>query len=109
MTNEHPLELILDRLHKAVRETDFAALGPLTKEAEHLLDHLGGGMTQDGLARIRRKAHRNASCLSAAARGLRAARRRQTEVLGATGQLVTYDGQGRRADVTPETAISQRF
>lgn len=109
MGAEHLMDSILDRMHRAVREADFAALAPLTVEAEHLLNDLGGGISQDGLDRIRKKAHRNASCLAASARGLRAAQRRLAEVHGATGQLVTYDGQGRRADVSPEKAIIHRF
>jgi hypothetical protein len=105
---EAALESILDRIHQAVRKADFTAFAMLAAETERLLDGLGPGMTQAGLDRMRKKANRNAACLTAAARGLRAARRRLADVQTA-GQLVTYDIQGRRADVSQDMPARHRF
>jgi hypothetical protein len=55
--------------------------------------------------RLRHKARRNASCLQAAARGLRAAQRRLGDMNTATSGLSTYTSRGQRADVGTQTGM----
>ena len=65
------IERILDQIHTAILVADFAALGRLTPELEAAF----AGLTQPDqalLQRISRKAARNATCLQASGRGVRA-------------------------------------
>lgn len=98
------LEAELDRLLAAVKSGDLAALSDLTLEVE--------AADAPTLARIRAKAERLALCLDAAAKGVREARWRVADIraMGRDGEsLVTYDGQGRRADLGAGRALAQRF
>lgn len=91
----------LDRLHDLMRRGDLGALPDAAAGMEADLAALSrAGVappTASDLAVIRRKLERNAACLQAAARGIRAARRRIAEVRGAASGLGTYDAAGRRA------------
>lgn len=90
---EHDLEAALDQAFAALRQGDLTELGATYAMTETIL--AGLHITDQATAtRLRSKAERNAACLLAAARGVRAARRRLAEV-GAGGRSVTYDAQGR--------------
>ncbi|NUB44913.1 hypothetical protein GEU84_010995 [Fertoebacter nigrum] len=99
------LDDLLDRMLGCILLSDLAALSPLAAEAETLLARVTTPADIVAVHRLRAKAEHNARCLAATARGLRAAQRRLAEIRalreGRT-RLVTYDGQGRRA----ETALS---
>lgn len=87
------LETALDQALEAILAGDLDQLGPIYARTEAILMDL---RVTDALAadRIRAKAARNATCLAAAARGVRAARRRLQEIgLGAGHH--TYDSTGR--------------
>ncbi|MDZ4093358.1 MAG: hypothetical protein U1D35_00430 [Paracoccaceae bacterium] len=104
------LEQALDRVHRAALAGELDNFGKMAAEIEALLAQISG---LDDLALARRlheKAERNAVCLQAASRGVRAARRRVAEIAAARTGLVTYDGKGRRAHMTPtEGQLTQRL
>jgi hypothetical protein len=100
------LEARLDMAFQAIRTADFARLAALTAETEHTLAQIGTAGDEAVLQRIRQKAQRNATCLLAAGRGIKAARRRLEEVAGARAGLGTYDSAGQRSTLfaAPSTA-----
>lgn len=102
------IDQVLDRMHGAILIADFAALAALTPELETAL----AGLRQPDqavLQRVAGKAARNAACLQAAGRGVRAALRRVTEVRQATAGLVTYDGSGKRTAPGEPGQLARRF
>jgi len=104
------LERLLDRMHVAVLAGNIRDLAAAEPELEAVLADFA---TLDDRAlgeRLRRKASRNATCLQAAARGLRAARRRLAELQSTRDGLQTYDGHGKRTDM-PQGAgrLAERF
>ncbi|MFA5539649.1 MAG: hypothetical protein WDA23_10640 [Gemmobacter sp.] len=105
MPRNDPPDAILDAMHRAVRAGDLAALAPLCDALETALDESPGRAMPDGL---RARAERNLACLDAAARGLRAARRRVEEVTAAARGLDTYDAGGRRRPIRPEGTVLHR-
>jgi hypothetical protein len=95
------LEQALDRVQDCLQR---GMLSQLTEPAAQIADLLPRIAGLDDLAlaqRLKTKAARNEACLAASARGVRAARRRLTEVAAARTGLSTYDGQGRRAAIQP--------
>ena len=104
------LEQILDCIHDAVVAGDLLLVRGLATELDSLLAELPR-LHDQGLAdRLRAKAARNAACLQAAARGVRAARRRMTEIRAVQDGLATYDGQGKRLDLAQNGGkLTQRF
>lgn len=99
---------LLDAVHAALRLGDLAALAPLTDRIEALLDTAPPG--DAGVLRgLAAKVERNAACLAAARRGLRAARRRIAEVAATQAGLATYDGRGRRQEIVAEGARLARL
>ncbi|MEY4696962.1 MAG: hypothetical protein RIT14_1390 [Pseudomonadota bacterium] len=101
------MEAALGRLRAALRAADFAALEGITTEIAALTGQIGRGADPAALRRIARLAEANAACLTAAGRGIRAARRRLAE-LGAGRRLVTYDGAGQRQDRAAEGVPRRR-
>lgn len=100
------LEDLLDQAAEALLRGDLAALPALTEaivsETESLAE------AAPGVERLREKADRNARLTQAAARGVRAARGRLSEI--ASGPvLTTYDALGRRAAVTLPQAAAKRL
>jgi hypothetical protein len=90
------VERLLDRVHAALMAGDLASLPVHVTALEALpMDGLAGSGA-GSLARLRAKADRNARCLEAAGRGLRAAQRRLAEIRAAGQTLQTYDVQGQR-------------
>lgn len=99
MTDSDHLEAALDRLHRCILIADFTELPKIVMETERLTAQLGVAVDKRMADRLRYKANRNALCLQAAARGLRAAQRRLAEVICANSQLSTYTNQGQRSEV----------
>ena len=103
------LEGLLDHMRSALLAGDTAALDPLGQETERILAE-PLKLSECDAQRLRDKAERNLACLLAAARGLRAARRRLAEVRAATsGGLATYDEHGHRAEARPAATLVQRL
>lgn len=91
------LEAQLDAAHAALRAGQLDALDILNDKTGALILRLAPTSDKAALMRLKAKAARNAACLQAAARGLRAARRRIEEVQTARQGLGTYDSKGKRA------------
>ena len=102
------IERVLDQIHTAILAADFATLGRLIPELEAALAALIQP-DQALLERIARKATRNAICLQASVRGVRAAINRVKEVRQAIAGLVTYDGTGKRAAFGVVGQLARRF
>ena len=94
------LETLLDAVHAALRAGDFAGLPALTTAVEALATD---ALPRDAAAlrTLQRKLQRNEACLQASARGLRAARRRMTEIAAARAGLQTYTMGGLRQQIGP--------
>lgn len=106
-----PLLAVLDRLHAAVMRGDLASLAVLAAEVEAQLPDGAAPvpLPQPAAERLRHAALRNAACLEAAARGVRAARRRLEETRAAAQGLRTYDMAGRPQMVaTAAAAVARR-
>ena len=102
------LEPLLDQMHDAILAADFATLSLLALTLDAALVALNKA-DQALLQRISRKAARNAACLQAAGRGVRAAVRRLAEVRQNAAGLVTYDGAGKRAEHGGPGQMARRF
>ncbi len=100
------LEELLDQAAEALLRGDLAALPALT---EAIVSETGTAAEDvPGAERLREKADRNARLAQAAARGVRAARGRLSEI--ASGPvLTTYDALGRRASVPLPQAAAKRL
>lgn len=98
MQKAEGLERLLDRIYGAVMAGDLSQIGAMGAEVEGLLADLPR-LDATLAEKMRQKATRNAACLQAAARGVRAARRRISEIRAAQAGLATYDGQGKRMDL----------
>lgn len=90
------IEELLDRVHAALLAGDLTALAGQLAQLEGFSPEALREVGAAGLARLRAKADRNARCLEAAGRGLRAAQRRLAEIRAAGQGLQTYDGAGQR-------------
>jgi hypothetical protein len=100
------LEELLDQAHDALLAGDLAALDRIGAGIEPLADTLPA-RDHATAERLRQKAERNARLLQAAARGVKAALARLTEIAAAP-TLTTYDCRGRRAEVGPMPASAVR-
>ncbi|NEX46370.1 hypothetical protein [Pseudotabrizicola algicola] len=74
---------------------DLVDLLPELISREYMLS----GADAESLARLRDEATRTANCLEAALAGVRAARRRTSEIIEANKGLTTYDRAGAKATV----------
>jgi len=88
----------LDRLYQTLRSGKLEGLAAATQALEVELARLDP-MDAAGLDLLQQKAQRNAACLDAAARGVRAARRRLAEIRTIESGLGTYDDKGRRDEL----------
>ena len=88
----------LDRLYHSLRSGRLEGLAAATQALEVELARLDPADAA-GLDLLRHKAQRNAACLDAAARGVRAARRRLSEIRMIESGLGTYDDKGRRDEL----------
>lgn len=93
------LEQMLDEAAAALLAGDLAALDRLAPQIESADPSAPDRATAE---RLHAKAQRNARLLQAAARGVKAARLRMTEITrGPT--LTTYDARGQRALIATST------
>lgn len=105
---EHDLEAALDSAFAALRRGDLTILDSIYAMTETILADL---RLTDRVtaARLRNKADRNAACLLAAARGVRAARRRLVEMTPGA-RMTTYDAQGRMSQIgDAPRGLTERF
>lgn len=109
MQNNLAPEMVLDQMHAAILCADFAALGALTPQLELALQDAHKMADPAQLRRLKSKAERNAACLLAAGRGVRAAQNRVTELRTAAAGLQTYNGKGQRADLGGQSRLTRRF
>ena len=100
---------LLDLMHQAVFAADYAALSGLEDSLAQEISRPDFALNEAELQLVRRKALRNATCLLAAGRGIKAARRRLADIRGASGGLVTYDRAGKRAAVSESRNLAQRL
>jgi len=100
---------LLDQVHAALIRADYGRIGPLTAEIEVELARLEDSRDGAALRRVQARALRNASCLQAAQRGFRAARRRVEEIRAARSGLITYDSKGRLATPPPGCELTKRL
>lgn len=105
MSREKEFELqvtvLLDAMNREIRQARFGKCLAISAELETVFTDLPN-LDPGCLARIRALARRNADCLEAAAQGLRAGRRRLTEI-AAAGRADTYDRKGARQTLPVET------
>lgn len=109
MQNNPAPEIILDDMHRAIMAADFGRLHALTPDLETALMTVQSLRDKARIQRLKSKAERNEACLLAAARGVRAAGRRFKELRDAASGLVTYDGNGQRADLSGQTSLTRRY
>ncbi|MCE2738834.1 MAG: hypothetical protein LW703_10790 [Rhodobacter sp.] len=88
----------LDRVYHVLRSGKLEGLAAASQALETELAQLDPA-DGAGLDLLRHKAQRNAACLEAAARGVRAARRRLTEIRMIESGSGTYDDKGRRDEL----------
>ncbi len=100
---------LLDQIHSAILIADFATLEQLTPALETSM-MAAQTMREAGLlAKIKVKAERNAACLMAAGRGVRAAQRRVAEIRDAAAGFSTYDPRGKRAQHALPSSFARRY
>ena len=100
---------LLDAVYAALQNSDFAQLESLGSNLLREIEQPAVPYDETGLQLIRRRAERNARCLQAAQRGIKAARRRLDDIHRAVGGLTTYDRTGKRAEVTASRVLAQRL
>lgn len=103
------IESLLEDMHRATLGADFSALASLAPEVEAAALALDPQRDPAAALRIAALARRNASCLDAALRGLRAGRRRLAEMRGISQGLRTYDRHGQPADIVTSSPPPRRF
>lgn len=91
-----PLDDLLDRAQAALRRGAFDELPALSAAIEAELAVGMPRLAPGTAAGLRARAERNAQCLDAAGRGLRAAARRVAEIRAIRQGLATYGAGGRR-------------
>ncbi|WP_050526134.1 hypothetical protein [Pseudorhodobacter aquimaris] len=110
-------ENAIERLETAAKETsaairagDFVAMGELALRAETALAELDPQTDATRLTALRDLAGRNALALQAAAKGIRAARRRLQEVTTVRTGVQTYDNTGKAQKIGgPAGTLKARF
>ncbi|MDZ7906088.1 MAG: hypothetical protein U5N55_10180 [Cypionkella sp.] len=100
---------LLDHIHAAIMVADFDRLTSLTPALETSLADAGNIQDKWLLAQIKLRAERNAACLLAAGRGVRAAQRRLIELRAATQGFSTYNITGQRAQHGLPSSVARRF
>ena len=106
---EHRAAQLLDAVHHALMQSDFATLERLGQALLAEIERPSQAFDPASLQVVRQKADRNARCLLAATRGIKSARRRVADIQNAANGLVTYDRSGKRAEVTAGRSLAQRL
>jgi len=89
------LEAVVGETAVAVRHGNLAVMGDLAARTTAALGEIGPQTDASRLESLRAIALRNIIALEAAGRGVRAARRRLTEIMGARAGVQTYDVEGK--------------
>ena len=101
---------LLDFVHQALLKGDYAALPALNTALFAEVEALqGDGVRRSTLEAVASRARRNEMCLLAAQRGIRAAQRRLNDIRTAGSSLVTYDQNGRRAEVVAGRDLARKL
>lgn len=100
------LDTLLDQTRDALVTGNLGALAALSVQAEMLAASFPR-VDRQTADRLRSKADRNARLLQAAARGIKAARQRLSDI-GAAATLSTYDARGRREVITAPSPFQAR-
>jgi hypothetical protein len=104
------LEQILTETAAAIRLGNLTVMGKLATETELALAEIGPETDAARFTALRDQAGRNAMALQAAAKGVRAARRRLTEVMSARAGVQTYDQEGNTRQIGgPAGSMKARF
>lgn len=106
--NPNALEL-LDQIHSAILVANFDEMERLTPALESSMMAALSMQEVGLLAAIQAKAERNAACLMAAGRGIRAAQRRVAEIRNAAEGFSTYDPRGQRAQHGQPSSFARRY
>lgn len=104
----HPIERLLDELRLALLVGDYPQAAALAPRIDVALTALRAGEDAAVLRRISARAEGNARLITAARRGMAAARRRLDDIARA-GRLRTYGVDGRPAEIGPHGTIAGRF
>lgn len=109
MPDENIVESLMDQMHAALISADFMKLEEISPALEAALEDLPQTNDQALIARLHKKAMRNAATAQAAGRGVRAAIRRLSDVRQNAAGLVTYTEKGKRAAYESQGELSRRF
>ncbi len=109
MQNDADALDLLDQIHGAILRADFAQLSSLTPALEKSISHAAQIQDAQLLQKIQQRAQRNAVCLLAAGRGVRAAQRRINELRDIRQGFSTYNDRGQRAQHDQPSHIARRF
>lgn len=100
---------LLDQIHTAILNADFARLSSLSVAVETSLAQASPIKDAQTLQKIQGRAERNAACLLAAGRGIRAAQRRIAELRDAKQGFSTYTKSGQRAQHDQPSQVARRY
>lgn len=104
------LEAVVGETAAAIRAGNLAAMGDLAARTDAALAEIEGETDTGRIEALRALAHRNAIALEAAGRGVRAARRRLSEIISARGGVKTYDNTGKTQKIgTPAGSLKTRL
>jgi hypothetical protein len=104
------LENLVAATTTAIRSGHLSQMGDLAAKTEAALAELGPQDDNARLIALRETAARNVEALAAAARGVRAARRRLAEVTAIRKGVQTYDIAGNTQKIGgPDGAMKARF
>ena len=108
LASEPRTAAVLDEIHVALLQRNYALLPALSKSLEDALAQPSQKLDAAALKIIRHKADRNAATLIAVQRGIRAAVRRIAEIRSVSDGMVTYDKSGRKYE-TAAKGLAQRL
>lgn len=103
------LEQLLSSLRAHIVRAEFSAAAAVSSQIEATLDAMTARPDPPTLHRLKSMAERNNSLIEAARRGIRSARCRVEEVRSAASGIQTYDGGGKRRDISLLGRTAGRF
>lgn len=110
-TAAQALEDLLDRERELILAGKIAELSRIQRHKERLLSRLATQKNGRLLTRIRQRAERNQTLLTASARGLKAARKRIESFTVTSTPMRTYSADGAAQDLranTPKSGMNHR-
>ncbi|WP_343116393.1 flagellar protein FlgN [Ostreiculturibacter nitratireducens] len=105
------LEEMLDAERHAIRNAEFDGLGKLAARQAELLDRLVASVESPdatALLRLKARADANQRLLSAALKGVQAAKRRLEMIRAASRSINSYDGRGRAQTISCGNSTVER-